>query len=57
MALLVSIATLGALMATMYSGPRVMFVAAREGALPEALSGMHNRFKTPAPALIFQVSG
>ena len=50
MALLVSIVTLGALMATMYSGPRVMFVAAREGALPEALSGIHNRFKTPAPA-------
>ena len=35
--------------------PRLALVAAREGSLPEVLSYIHNKFKTPVPAIILQV--
>ena len=53
--LLVSVSTLGGAASSMYAGPRQMLVAAREGSMPEVLSCIHNKFKTPVPAIIFQV--
>ena len=53
---LVSVSTFGASMVSLFSASRVVFVAAREGHLPEVLSGVHATAKTPVPALIIQVS-
>ena len=53
--LLVSISTVGSAMSSMYGSPRLALVAAREGSLPEVLSCIHNKFKTPVPAIILQV--
>ena len=54
--LLVSVSTFGAANATLFNGTRVLFVAAREGHLPDFLSGLHATAKTPVPAIILQVS-
>ena len=53
--LLVSISAVGSALSVMYSLPRPVLVAAREGSLPEVLSCIHNKFKTPVPAIILQV--
>ena len=53
--LLVSVSTFGASMVSLFSASRVVFVAAREGHLPEFLSGVHATAKTPVPALVVQV--
>ena len=53
--LLVSISTFGSANGSLYGGTRGAFVAAREGHLPEFLSGTHITAKTPVPAIIVQV--
>ena len=53
--LLVSLSTFGAANGSVFSGSRVTFVAAREGHLPEFLSGTHAKSKTPIPAILLQV--
>ena len=35
---------------------RVKFVAARDGLLPSFLSGVHNKYRTPLPAIVVSVS-
>ena len=35
---------------------RVKFVAARDGLLPSFLSGVHNTYHTPLPAIVVSVS-
>ncbi len=54
--LLVSVSTFGSANGSLYSGSRVAFVAAREGHLPEFLSGTHATAKTPIPTIVAQVS-
>ena len=55
MLLLVSLSTFGAANGTLYTGSRVIFVAARENDLPDFLSGIHATTKMPVPAIILQV--
>ena len=54
--LLVSISTFSSANGTLFSSSRVVFVAAREGHLPEFLSGVHVTARTPIPAVLMQVS-
>ena len=35
---------------------RVKFVAARDGLLPSFLCGVHNKYRTPLPAIVVSVS-
>ncbi len=53
--LIVSISTFGAANATVYNSSRVIFVGAREGVLPDFLSGLHATAKTPVVSLLLQV--
>ena len=52
MLLLVSLSTFGAANGSLYVGSRVIFVAAREGDLPDFLSGIGTTAKTPVPSII-----
>ena len=54
--LLVSISTFSSANGTVFSSSRVIFVAAREGHLPDFLSGVHGTARTPIPAILMQVS-
>lgn len=54
--LLVSVSAFGSANGSLFSATRVVFVAAREGHLPDFLSGLHVTAKTPVPAIILQVS-
>ena len=42
--------------AYLYCCFRVKFVAARDGLLPSFLSGVHNAYRTPLPAIVVSVS-
>ncbi len=53
--LVVSTSTFGTANASMFVGSRAVFVAAREGDLPDFLSGLHATAKTPVPAILLQV--
>ena len=53
---MVALSTGGASLASVYTASRLIFAAARDGMLPEALSGLHKTKKTPVPAIILQVS-
>lgn len=52
---LVAISNFGSLVGTVFTGSRVTFTAARDGLLPEFLSGIHRDFKTPLPAIFMLV--
>lgn len=52
---MVALSTVGSVMATMFAGSRLMFVSARDGLFPQALSGLHRSFKTPVPAIMLMV--
>ncbi len=53
--LLVALSTFGSVLATMFAATRLMFVAARDGLFPQALSGLHRTYKTPVPAVMIMV--
>lgn len=54
--LLVATSTIGAVASGVYSGSRVQYATSRDGNFLEMFSGIHNMFKTPVAATIFQVS-
>ena len=53
--LLVSVSAFGSANGSLFASTRVIFVAAREGHLPDFLSGLHVTARTPVPAIIMQV--
>ena len=53
--ILVSFSTFGAANGSIYITSRLIFGAAREQLLPEFLSSLHTKFRTPVPALILLV--
>ena len=53
--ILVALSTFGAANGSVYTSSRLIFGAAREGLLPDCLSGLHTKYKTPVPALILLV--
>ncbi len=52
---MVALSTVGSMMATMFSGSRLLFVSGRDGLFPQALSGLHRTYKTPVPAIMLMV--
>lgn len=54
--LLIAVSTFGTVNGTLYVGSRVVFVTAREGHLPDFLSGLHVTAKTPVLAISLQVN-
>ena len=52
--LLVALATFGSAHSNIFTASREIFVAARDGMLPEILCGVHVSFKTPMPAVLLQ---
>lgn len=50
--LLVAVSNFGSLVGTLFTGSRITFSAARDGLLPEFLSGIQKNFKTPLPATL-----
>ncbi|KAJ8030788.1 Y+L amino acid transporter 2 [Holothuria leucospilota] len=54
--LCVALSAAGQLTGALLSGTRMYFVASREGALPEVLSLVHVRRRTPLPAVAVTVS-
>ncbi|XP_052061856.1 b(0,+)-type amino acid transporter 1-like [Mytilus californianus] len=53
MPLAVLFSTFGAANGTLFSGGRVVYVASREGHLPEVLSYVHCKRVTPMPSIVF----
>lgn len=53
-ALVVVVAVLGSLVATVMSAPRVYFAMARDGLFFSAAASIHPKFETPARAIAFQ---
>ena len=53
--LLVAVAIFGSLIGTVFTGSRITFSAARDGFLPDFMSGLHRSSKTPLPAVILLV--
>ena len=53
--LLVAVSTFGTANGTLFIGTRVTYVSAREGHLPDFLSGLHVTAKTPVPAIVVLV--
>ena len=53
--ILVSFSTFGAANGSIYITSRLIFGAARDHLLPEFLSSLHTKFRTPVPALILLV--
>ena len=53
--ILVAFSTFGAANGSIYISSRLIFGAARDSLLPDFLSGLHVKYKTPIPALIFLV--
>ena len=54
--ILVSFSTFGAANGAIYITSRLIFGAARDHLLPEFLSSLHTKFRTPVPAIILLVS-
>ena len=54
--ILVAVSTFGTANLSIYASSRLIFGAARDGLLPEFLSGLHTKYKTPVPALVLLVS-
>ena len=52
----VAFSTFGAANGSVYTSSRLIFGAARDSLLPDCLSGLHTKYKTPVPALFFLVS-
>jgi APA family basic amino acid/polyamine antiporter len=53
-ALGVMCSTLGATQSNLITGPRIYFAMARDGLLPARLAHVHNRYETPANAVLAQ---
>nr|XP_014346983.1 PREDICTED: b(0,+)-type amino acid transporter 1-like [Latimeria chalumnae] len=53
MPLSVAVSTFGGVNASLFTGGRTCYVAAREGHMPEILSMIHVRHLTPSPAIIY----
>ena len=53
--ILVALTTFGAANGSVYLSSRLIFGAARDCFLPDFLSGLHNKYRTPVPALIMLV--
>ena len=53
--ILVALSTFGAANMSVYSSSRLIFGAARDHLLPDFLSGLHTKYRTPIPALILLV--
>ena len=53
--ILVAVSTFGAANASIYASSRLIFGAARDRLLPDCLSGLHTKYKTPVPAIILLV--
>ena len=51
--LFVAISTFGALSSSFFNASRIILSSARDGLLPDALSGVHRTSKTPNPAVLF----
>lgn len=51
---LVAVSSLGTLMSSVLSGPRVFFAMARDRLFPRALASVHPRFATPYLAIVLQ---
>lgn len=49
-----AVSILGTNSATTLAGPRYLYALAKDGYGPRFLAGVHPRFRTPAPALLFQ---
>ena len=52
----VAFSTFGAANGSVYTSSRLIFGAARDRLLPDFLSGLHTKYKTPVPAIILLVS-
>ena len=52
----VAFSTFGAANGSVYTSSRLIFGAARDHLLPDSLSGLHTKYKTPVPATLFLVS-
>ena len=53
---LVAFSTFGAANGTIFTSSRATFGAAKDRLLPDFLSGLHAKYRTPIPAIIFMVS-
>jgi APA family basic amino acid/polyamine antiporter len=53
-ALCVMVSTFGALNSNLLCGPRIYFAMARDGLFPAAIRQVHDRFQTPANAIVAQ---
>ena len=54
--MLVAFSTFGAANGTIFTSSRATFGAAKDRLLPDFLSGLHAKYRTPIPAIIFMVS-
>jgi APA family basic amino acid/polyamine antiporter len=54
MALAVLVSVFGCISATVISGPRVFYAMAKDGLFFRRLAWIHPRFRTPAPAIVWQ---
>jgi APA family basic amino acid/polyamine antiporter len=54
MAFAVLVSVFGCISATVISGPRVFFAMAKDGLFFRRLAEIHPRFRTPAPAIVWQ---
>ena len=53
--MLVAFSTFGAANGSTYTSSRSVFGAAKDHLLPDFLSGLHTRYRTPVPAILFLV--